>query len=68
MYGGWYEPTVEIDYKRATVYTTLFDVQTANPVWTFNVPTFSPATVQQDMPGYINEVVDKLLSAKLLRP
>ena len=47
MYGGWYQPAVEVDYQRATVYTTLFDVQTANPVWTFNVPTFNPATVRR---------------------
>jgi hypothetical protein len=68
MYGGWYQPAVEIDYQRATVYTTLFDVQTAKPVWTFNVPTFNPATVRQDMPAYINQVVDMLRSSKLLRP
>jgi hypothetical protein len=68
MYGGWYQPAVEIDYQRATVYTTLFDVQTAKPVWTFNVPTFNPATVRQDMPAYINQVVDMLRSTRLLRP
>jgi len=68
MYGGWYEPAVEVDYQRATVYTTLFDVQTAKPVWTFNVPTFNPATVRQDMPGYINQVVNMLRSTRLLRP
>ena len=68
MYGGWYQPTAEIDYQRATVYTTLFDVQTAKPVWTFNVPTFNPATVVQDMPAYINQVVDMLRSTRLLRP
>jgi hypothetical protein len=68
MYGGWYEPAVEIDYQRATVYTTLFDVQTAKPVWTFNVPTFKPATVRQDVPGYINQVVEMLLASRLLRP
>jgi len=67
-YGVWYPPAVEIDYQRATVYTTLFDVQTEKPVWTFNVPTFTPATVRQDMPGYINEVVDMLRSTRLLRP
>jgi len=68
MYGGWYQPAVEIDYQRATVYTTLFDVQTAKPVWTFNVPTFNPATVRQDMPAYVNQVVDMLRSTRLLRP
>ena len=68
MYGGWYQPAVEIDYQRATVYTTLFDVPTAKPVWTFNVPTFNPATVRQDMPAYVNQVVDMLRSTRLLRP
>jgi hypothetical protein len=68
MYGGWYQPAVEVDYQRATVYTTLFDVQTAKPVWTFNLPTFNPATVRQDMPAYINKVVDMLRSTRLLRP
>ena len=67
MYGGWYQ-AVEVDYQRATVYTTLFDVQTAKPVWTFNVPTFNPATVRQDMPAYIGQVVNMLRSTKLLRP
>ena len=68
MYGGWYQPAVDVDYQRATVYTTLFDVQTAKPVWTFNVPTFNPATVRQDVPGYINQVIDMLLASRLLRP
>jgi len=68
MYGDWYQPSVAIDYQRATVYTTLFDVQTAKPVWTFNAPTFSPATVRQDMPAYISQVVDMLRSTRLLRP
>ena len=67
-YGVWYPPAVAIDYQRATVYTTLFDVRTEKPVWTFNAPTFSPATVRQDAPGYINEVVDMLRSTRLLRP
>jgi hypothetical protein len=68
IYGGWYQPTVAVDYQRATVYTTMYDVQTAKPVWTFNVPTFDPATVQQDMPAYINQVVNMLRSTRLLRP
>ena len=46
----------------------MFDVQTAKPVWTYNVPTFNPATVRQDMPAYINQVIDGLLSSRLLRP
>lgn len=68
IYNGWYQPAVEVDYQRATVYTTMFDVQTAKPVWTYNVPTFNPATVRQDMPAYINQVIGGLLSSRLLRP
>ena len=68
MYGGWYDDTIAIDYQRATVYTTLFDVRTAKPVWTFDVPEFDPATVRQDMPRYIDTVVENLLKARLLRP
>ncbi len=68
MYGGGYQPAVEVDCQRATVYTTLLDVQTAKPVPTFIVPTFNPATVRQDAPAYINQVVDVLRSSTLLRP
>lgn len=67
-FGGWYQASVEIDYRRATVYTALFEVQAAKPVWTFNVPTVNPATVRQDMPAYNNKVVDMLRSTRLLRP
>ena len=35
---------------------------------TFNVPTLNPATVRQNVPGYVGQVVEMLLSAKLLRP
>ena len=66
MYGGWYQPSVDVEYQRATVYTTLFDVRTAKPVWTFNPPTFNPATLQQDAPNYANNVVDLLRSNGLL--
>lgn len=68
MYSNWYDATVEIDYKKATIYTTLFDVQTAKPVWVLNVPDFDPATLKQDVSGYIDLVVDNLLKARLLRP
>ena len=66
MYGGWYEPSVDVQYQRATVYTTLFDVRTAKPVWTFNPPTFDPATLQQDAPAYADNVADLLRSNGLL--
>ena len=63
MYVGWYEPGIVSEtYQAATIYTTLFDVKTARPVWTFNPPTYNPATLQQDAPQYANEVV-RLLRA-----
>ena len=67
MYVGWYEPGIVSDtYQAATIYTTLFDVKTARPVWTFNPPTYNPATLQQDAPRYANDVTGLLLSSGLL--
>ena len=67
MYAGWYEPGITTEsYQAATIYTTLFDVKTARPVWTFNPPAYNPATLQQDAPRYANEVVGLLISSGLL--
>jgi hypothetical protein len=67
MYVGWYEPgIVSESYQAATIYTTLFDVKTAKPVWTFNPATYNPATLQQDAPRYANEVAGMLRSSGLL--
>jgi hypothetical protein len=67
IYVGWYEPgIVSTTYQAATIYTTLFDVKTARPVWTYNPPTYNPATLQQDAPRYANEVVAMLRSSGLL--
>ena len=67
MYVGWYEPgIVTSSYQAATIYTTLFDVRTARPVWTFNPPTYNPATLQQDAPVYANEVAALLRSNGLI--
>jgi hypothetical protein len=66
MYGGWYQPAVVVDYQKATVYTTLFDVRTARQVWTFNAKTYNPATVRQDAPRYAAEVVSLLRTTNLL--
>jgi hypothetical protein len=68
MYGGWYQPTAVANYQVATVYTTLFDVRTASAVWTFNAPTYNPATLQRDAPRYADDVVGQLMSAGLLAP
>ncbi len=66
LYEGWYQPAVVANYQVATIYATLFDVSTAKPVWTYNVPTFNPATLQQDAPRYANEIVGRMLSNGLL--
>ena len=67
MYVGWYEPgIVSTTYQAATIYTTLFDVRTARPVWTFNPPTYNPATLQQDAPRFANDVTGMLVSSGLL--
>ena len=67
MYVGWYEPgVIEEDYKAATIYTTLFDVKTAQPVWTYNPPTYNPATLRQDAAAFASTVVTMLRSNGLL--
>ena len=67
MYVGWYEPGIVGDsYQAATIYTTLFDVKTARPVWTFNPVTYNPATLQQDAPRYANDVAGLLRASGLL--
>jgi hypothetical protein len=67
MYVGWYEPGIVTDsYQAATIYTTLFDVKTARPVWTFNPATYNPATLQQDAPRYANDVAGLLRTSGLL--
>ncbi len=67
MYVGWYEPGIVTDsYQVATIYTTLFDVKTARPVWTFNPATYNPSTLEQDAPQYANDVARLLRSGGLL--
>jgi hypothetical protein len=67
MYVGWYEPGIVSDsYQAATIYTTLFDVKTARPVWTYNPATYNPATLQQDAPRYANDVAGLLRASGLL--
>jgi len=67
MYVGWYAPgVVSQDYQAATIYTTLFDVRTARPVWTYNPSTSSPGTFDQDAPAFAADVVARLRAAGLL--
>jgi hypothetical protein len=67
MYVGWYEPGLTTDdYRSATIFTTLFEVRTARPVWTYNPPTFTPGSLQLDPVSYANDVVGRLRSAGLI--
>ena len=64
---GWYEPgLVSTTWQAATIYTTLFDVKTARQVWTFNSPTYSPATIEQDAPRFASDMTGLLLSNGLV--
>ncbi len=63
----WYDPGIVTDtYQAATIYTTLFDVKSARPVWTFNPLTYNPATLQQDAPQHANDVASLLRASGLL--
>ena len=69
LYVGWYEPGVNTEnYQAATVYTTLFDVATARPVWTYNPPTYGPMSLQQDVPAFAADVIARLQAARLVAP
>ena len=66
LYDGWYQSSVDINYQVATIYVTLFDVATERPVWTWNPPVYSPATLQQDAPAFANKVVNLLQANGLI--
>jgi hypothetical protein len=67
MYVGWYEPGITTQsYQVATIYTTLFDVKTARPVFTFNPPDYSPGTIEQDAPRFANDVTRLLINNGLV--
>ena len=67
MYVGWYEPGIVTDsYQAAAIYTTLFDVKTARPVWTYNPPTYNPATLEQNASAFANDVAGVLKSSGLV--
>jgi hypothetical protein len=67
MYVGWYDPgIVTVDYQAATIYTTLFDVRTERPVWTFNPSLDGSASLQRDGVRFANAVAGMLLSSGLV--
>jgi hypothetical protein len=65
MYTGWYEPAI-VDTQVATIYTTLFDVRSAQPVWTFTAPTYDSRSLQKDAPRYASDVTGMLQSNGLI--
>jgi hypothetical protein len=65
MYSGWYAPAI-VDVQVATIYTTLFDVRTAQQVWTFTAPTYDSRSLQTDAPRYARDVTAMLQSSGLL--
>jgi hypothetical protein len=55
-----------VQYQIATVYTTMYDAKTMNPVWTYSPKTMDPATLQQQAAPYASTVVGLLQSNGLL--
>jgi len=66
MYDGMYADPVVIQYRVATVYTTMYDAKTMKPVWTYSPKTMDPATLQQQAAPYASTVVGLLQSNGLL--
>jgi hypothetical protein len=65
VYAGWYAPAI-VDVQVATIYTTLFDVRSAQQVWTFTAPTYDSRSLQTDAPRYARDVTGMLQSSGLL--
>ena len=65
-YSNWYAMPADAQYQVATIYTTLFNGKTMNPVWTYNPKTFDPSNLQQQANSYANEVAGLLQSGGLL--
>jgi hypothetical protein len=65
MYAGWYAPAI-VDVQVATIYTTLFDVRSAQQVWAFTAPTYDSRSLQKDAPRYARDVTGMLQSSGLL--
>ena len=66
MYDGMYADPVLIQYRVATVYTTMYDAKTMKPVWTYSPKTMDPATLQQQAGPYASTVVGLMQSNGLL--
>lgn len=67
LYVGWYAPgVVSENYQAANIFTTLFDVATARPVWTYNPVAYSPLSLSQGVPAFANDVVGRLQADGLI--
>jgi hypothetical protein len=66
MYDGMYADPIVVQYRVATVYTTMYDARTMKPVWTYSPRTMDPATLQQQAAPYASTVVGLLQSSGLL--
>jgi len=64
--GVFADPLVVVQYQVATVYTTVYDAKTMNPVWTYSPRTMDPAAIQQQAAAYASTVVALLQSSGLL--
>jgi hypothetical protein len=65
MYAGWYAPAI-VDVQVATIYTTLFDVRSAQQVRALTAPTYDSRSLQKDAPRYARDVTGMLQSSGLL--
>jgi hypothetical protein len=65
-YDGVFAEPLVVQYQVATVYTTLYDAKTMNPVWTYSPKTMDPSMVQQQASAYASTAVALLQSSGLL--
>jgi hypothetical protein len=67
-YSGWYAVPGDQQYEVATIFTTLFNGKTMNPVWTWSPKTFDASSMQQQAAAFANDVVRRLQVALLVLP
>jgi hypothetical protein len=65
-YDGVFADPLVIQYQIATVYTTMYDAKTMNPVWTYSPRTMDPSSIQQQAAAYASTAVALLQSSGLL--
>jgi hypothetical protein len=65
-YDGVFAEPLAVQYQVATIYTTLYDAKTMNPLWTYSPKTMDPSAVQQQASAYASTAVALLQSSGLL--